>query len=495
MKNIIHKKSTWSPQTESYKNAIVLYDDNWNDFGYRTTFHMTFCDNNGEVKRIGDIKIYYWDFDEKRNLKYMTAVSTVLPDCIKQLSEKFCSLGQSLQFYQNLKKYLPNEYMYVLQRLNDIATNETLRQEFWQEDGVQTSLLRDSSAEKALYEAANLLLSNQTKENDISFTYSIEVPYSELDTEIVFDFSKTENLPFRMNALVGKNGTGKTQILAGLADSLSGLKDTAVQRNAKFVGKRPAVDKVISISFSAFDEFRKRTKEGDSDYYYSNSYVYCGIQSEKGTLSLEELHKNFKKSLQIIWEKGRNDAWENIMSELMEQEHISIIKNLMDRDEEKIHFSSGQHILVCTMTEVLANIENESILLFDEPELHLHPNAIANTMRMFYRLLEEFNSYAIIATHSPLIIQEIPSRYIRVLTRVNNILSIHMPDNECFGENVTKITDDIFDVRSTESNYKSVLKKLSQKMEYDEILALFEGKLSFNAMIYLKNCCTRGNEE
>ena len=104
-----------------------------------------------------------------------------------------------------------------------------------------------------------------------------------------------------MNALVGKNGTGKTQILAGLADSLSGLRDTAVQRNAKFVGKRPAVDKVISISFSAFDEFRKRTKEGDSDYYFSNSYVYCGIQTEKGTLSLEELHKNFKKYLQIIW--------------------------------------------------------------------------------------------------------------------------------------------------------------------------------------------------
>lgn len=112
-------------------------------------------------------------------------------------------------------------------------------------------------------------------------------------------------------------------------------------------------------------------------------------------------------------------------------------------------------------------------------------------MRMFYHLLEEFNSYAIIATHSPLIIQEIPSRYIRALTRVNNILSIHTPDNECFGENVTKITDDIFDVRSTESNYKSVLKKLSQKMEYDEILALFEGKLSFNAMIYLKNAGRR----
>ena len=74
-------------------------------------------------------------------------------------------------------------------------------------------MLRDSSAEKDLYEAANLLLSNQAKENDISFIYSIEVPYSELDTEIVFDFSKTENLPFRMNALVGKMVTAKRKFL------------------------------------------------------------------------------------------------------------------------------------------------------------------------------------------------------------------------------------------------------------------------------------------
>lgn len=76
-------------------------------------------------------------------------------------------------------------------------------------------------------------------------------------------------------------------------------------------------------------------------------------------------------------------------------------------------------------------------------------------------------------------------------TRINNVLSIHTPDSECFGENITKITDDLFDVQSTESNYKSILKKMSKKMMYEDILELFEGKLSFNAMVYLKNCCER----
>lgn len=144
--------------------------------------------------------------------------------------------------------------------------------------------------------------------------------------------------------------------------------------------------------------------------------------------------------------------------------------------------------MLCTLTEVISKIEKESLLLFDEPELHLHPNAVANTLRMFYKLLEEFDSYAIFATHSPLIVQEIPSRYVQILTRIENILMVSSPTLECFGENVTNITNDIFDVNASESNYKTILMKLSQKMSFDEVLGIFDGELSFNAMIYLKSC-------
>ena len=140
------------------------------------------------------------------------------------------------------------------------------------------------------------------------------------------------------------------------------------------------------------------------------------------------------------------------------------------------------------MTEVVATIEKESILLFDEPELHLHPNAVANTMRMLYRLLEEFDSYAIFATHSPLIVQEIPSRYVQILSRIDNVLMVRTPALECFGENVTNITNDIFDVNGSESNYKTILNNLSKKMSFEDALEIFNGALSFNAMIYLKSC-------
>ncbi|MEI3388605.1 MAG: hypothetical protein V8R22_02195 [Lachnospiraceae bacterium] len=213
MIDIVHYISNWCPQEGIYENKIVIYDDNWNDYGYRTTFHMVYFDKKGKMNEIGDIKIYNFYFDEMRNPHYDINVSTELPGNIIQLSEKFCSLGQNLTFYQNLKQLFPKYYMSILKRLNDIATNEIIRNAYEDEHGVQTSLLRDSSAEKALNEAADLLMHDSTKENDISFRYALEVPYSDLQNEVFFDFKKTQDIPFRINALVGKMGLVKRRSL------------------------------------------------------------------------------------------------------------------------------------------------------------------------------------------------------------------------------------------------------------------------------------------
>lgn len=487
--NIIHIDSTWQPRNGDYQNTIVLYDDNWNDFCYRTTFHMVYCDTNGKVVPIGYVKIYCYDIDEARTEEYHRPVKEVIPDSIIRLDQDhFCSLGQDLNYYKNLEKYLPNEYTDILRRLCDLAFVKDLQNRYLPEKGVRVSLLRDSSAEKALREAFpnESETMKETIDKDMSFKFTLTLPYSDSETILNFNFEKNTILPYRINILIGKNGTGKTEILASLANLLSGLSSSADGRRKMFGDNRPLFDRVISISFSAFDKFRRRTS---TTHYESVSYIYCGIQSENGTLSLSQLHSNLCSSLHTIKEKGRLNSWKKVMNELIEKEHIELIERIAVNPEGDFNLSSGQHILICSITEALANIENESIILFDEPELHLHPNAIAYTMRMFYTLLEEFNSYAIMATHSPLIIQETPSRYIQALTRIDNELIVRVPDNECFGENITTITNDIFDVSSTESCYKSVLKNISKNHSLDEIIKLFDGKLSLNALIYLKTCC------
>lgn len=170
---------------------------------------------------------------------------------------------------------------------------------------------------------------------------------------------------------------------------------------------------------------------------------------------------------------------------MLEEEFESLVGEPERIFETKL--SSGQNILLYTMTNVIANIQDESIVLFDEPELHLHPNAISNLMRMLYDLLDEYNSYAIVSTHSPLIVQETPTRYIKKFDRKFNVLSVSDLSIEAFGENLTSITEDVFNVRDVESNYKTILRNAIEEegKEIEGILDLFPIGLSFNAMTYL----------
>lgn len=482
--------ATWQPRDNEYQNELILNYNNWNDYCYRTSFGMYYFDNSGKVHEIGFPKIYFWDNDEERTTQYSEHTKVTIGKFITDLDERYCSLGHDLSYYRNLKEMLPAEYKDVLKRLNDIAVFPEIRERFINEKGVQSSLLRFSGAEKALNEAIDIIDGKEKTPKDISFEYQAIVPYDETPTTLYFDFKQTCSLPHRINILIGKNGTGKTQLLSHLANSLSGF--TEQREYGSFVGQRPPVDKVMSISYSAFDRFRKPPEDGKNERVLF-SYVYCGIQSEQGTLSLSQLKENLKQAYLSLKEQGREEIWKNVLSELMEKEHQDTIRLIANEQFDEVNLSSGQQIIICTMTELIANIENESIILFDEPEIHLHPNAVSNIMRMFYSLLQQFNSYAIFSTHSPLILQEIPSKYIQILDRVDNMLTVRKPDVECFGNNISDIIFDVFDVTSAESNYKSSIRKLFETKSHDEIVDMFDGSLSLNALIFMKNCCKEGD--
>ena len=491
---------------EDNEKGLYLVDDEWDDFGYRTRFYLYYAheeETNEDcpkkkmtISDIGSLKITYKGYraDSSMALMYYRNPAARLKYGETVIYEEFCSLGETLEYYENILQYFPLHsictYNEILKKLRDVATSKSIYHVFMNEQSFEQSLLRESSSYKALSEAENVFkpIDYIKKRKSLKFSYRYYAPYLEQESDPIdmeFDFSENA-LPSRIQLLIGKNGTGKTQMLNALAESLSGITGIKSDNKSGFIGKRPAVDRIISMAYSAFDDgFKNRESSRESS---TVSYVYCGIHSEDGLLSIEELNENFIMARNRIKEKKRRDKWEAIMRELMEDEFSGIIPEVFEKGMGSVIMSSGQRILMSTMTEAISNIESGSILLIDELELHLHPNAISNTVRMVYRLLELFDSYAIIATHSPLIVQEIPKKYVHVLFRVNNFLYSAHPTIECFGEDVTTITDDIFDVLSVESNYKSVLNKLSKKYAYKEILELFSGRLPLSARIYLSTC-------
>ena len=456
---------------------------------------------------ISDIEHYFkYIFAKKITLikflleRQRSCVKTTI-DELKQkfnkLDLRFFSLGQSIDFYRVIDK-LESEYKKeILTALNDVLYNPKLIDKIKDKDCYNTSLLRNSEARWIIENREHVLENIDFEgESEFHFKYNKKLPNAIGAHKVEFDFRKKSYLPHRINAIIGKNGTGKTQILSSLAKSL-------LYNQKKDFIEIPNFSKIIVVSYSAFDDFfnPKNTKDNldnlqaidgleeieERSKNNSNklfNYVYCGIRDGERILSIGDIKERLRKSLADIKEKDRLVKWRGILSEIIEPEYDYLLLQV-EEELENVILSSGQHVLMSAMTEVIANIEKQSLILFDEPETHLHPNAISNLMRMLNKLLKEFNSYCILSTHSPLIIQEIPSIYTQIFDRNNNLPIISELSNESFGENISNIINEVFNVKNYESNYKSYFLEMVKNMEFDEIIEVFDDQLSFNAMTFL----------
>ena len=194
------------------------------------------------------------------------------------------------------------------------------------------------------------------------------------------------------------------------------------------------------------------------------------------------------------------EEWKMILDNFLEKE---IIEEFIVKDEEFVlkvdldgfgkvrkKLSSGQTILLYIITEIFANIRYDSLIIYDEPETHLHPNAISQLINTIYDLVNKFQSYCIIATHSPLIVQEILSKNVYVVEKQGKIASVRKIGKETFGENLTVLTEEIFGNRAIPKQYEIILSNLvDEGLNYDEIKGKLESdnmSLSLNAILYLK---------
>lgn len=460
--------------------CFVFTRDRWDDYGYQTQYNIDYWASQKESISIGTAKFY----NKKEN-------NGDLPHIFTSLDDDFCSLGQSNKYYSNLcDKVEKGIADYYLDAVNDLAINRGLVDSFEHEDGFKISLLRSSEAQKALREG-NKVYKKLKIDNVLKFTFSTQIGNAIDKHSIKFDFSEKDRLPFRIKVIIGKNGTGKTQYIGKLASTLSG-HETQGAFSTKYL---PPFSRVIAISYSLFDRFPrpKQTK--------TYSYYYCGFQGGKGVLTPNQIHARLNKAFTVLKKSDRVQLFGKYLSivlsdeialDILDEDHIEFrIKEFILYDEnEYSKYSSGQIIMILILAEVLAYITNESLLIIDEPETHLHPNSISLFVNVVNRILKKFDSYAIISTHSPQVVQEVPSKDIIVIERIENSPSVRGLDIESFGENLNTITERIFHTINHDEYYREFLKNLSKEKVYDEIIEIFEHNslpLSFNARIYLQS--------
>lgn len=484
--------------TANVANTFVLKTDNWDDYSYKVMFYLVYIDEQGKEVDIGFVKILSLK-SETRSTDVLKR--TTLPSTFQALEKSlFISLGQSMDYYKNIYDLLGrNRVGTVLDALCDIAWQPQLALPFESSPAFRNALVRDNVAQRSRRFGRSWATGTKPKQ-DFSFTFNciLEGLEEPIITEV--DFDPKDPIPGRVVGIIGRNAVGKTRYLAKLSESLAQVsrfsEDSLKVREDSFSEGRPLFTRVLAISYSAFDKFKR--PKGDATV----SYVYCGIRNENGAISSSHLQKSFNLNFKKVLELNRYTEWSDYIEKVLGMEFTSWKKELrqsfLAEVSEEINafdkFSSGQEILCHLVTGLLAWIDKDSIVLFDEPETHLHPNAVANLFHVMTEILDDYNSFAMIATHSPIVIQEIPSKRVLIFRNENGSTLAEKLPSESFGESISEITRHVFDTAEVGSYYKTVLKRLLKKSDLDSVIEKFPQGLSLNAKSYLLGLSYKNNK-
>jgi predicted ATP-dependent endonuclease of OLD family len=180
---------------------------------------------------------------------------------------------------------------------------------------------------------------------------------------------------------------------------------------------------------------------------------------------------------------------------------ISELADIEDVDEFKStasdrfrDLSSGHKIVLLTITRLVELAEERSLVLLDEPEAHLHPPLLSAFVRALSDLLNNRNGVAIVATHSPVVLQEVPSSCTWILERYHTLMKAERPEAETFAENVGVLTHRIFGLEVEEAGFYNLLRDAVTALgDYDEIMERYghnigsEGRGLLRSLIAIQN--------
>jgi predicted ATP-dependent endonuclease of OLD family len=158
--------------------------------------------------------------------------------------------------------------------------------------------------------------------------------------------------------------------------------------------------------------------------------------------------------------------------------------------------SSGHKIVLLTITRLVELIEEKTLVLIDEPESHLHPPLLSAFIRSLSELLIARNGMSIIATHSPVVLQEAPKECVWMLRRYGAECVAERPTLETFGENVGILTREAFGLDVSKTGFHKMLADaVEEGRTYDEILEHFNNKLGAEARAILRALCAQRTED
>ncbi len=500
-------------------DTVLLRLLDWNDwFKWRTLYQAWYVDVAGQRHELGTVKIGKLDHVYQNDRAY----ATPLREEFKRLGHEYVSVGQDETYYLNVRKLLgKRKAVQTLRALGDLAVDSGRFDAVRSDDMVAQSLLREVAAATVKNKFARIIETGDDSNAAYDFVYErpaqSKAPLP--PTRLTFEVHPGSKPPTNVHVLIGRNGSGKTTLLRSMARAMLGQK-IAGKKDGYFrteTGGGLDVANLVYVSFSAFEEAQLPVL--DKRAQWAVPYSYVGLQyipdleedppgpelpermdAVKTTRRPADLGREFADSAYRLVKSGLRKDWRAALETLESDPNFNEaeVATLADQelDERAVHeealdlwetLSTGHKIVLLTVTRLVETVTERTLVLIDEPEGHLHPPLLSAFIRALSDLLQDQNGVAVVATHSPVILQEVPAKCAHKVRRVGLSQIADRPRIETFGESIGLLTSEVFSLEVTDSGYHRMLTDAAMEAgSYERVVAEFSDELGFEARAILQ---------
>ncbi|MFI8434429.1 AAA family ATPase [Streptomyces sp. NPDC079020] len=477
----------WESELPVGYDGAYLIPDNWNDYGFVTTFELGIQRPGAKPVSIGGVRIAHQDMARNPGDEFWRT-NERLPQQFDALGEEYFSLGMRDTYYEALNELADETRSTILTSLRDLAHDYSadLLDRVRDLRVYRKSLLRDVTHRDAELERLHLIARGRRRVVDFHWSYTPTTPAGSHHDPSTLDFhaSPTSLPPTNVHALIGRNGVGKTSMMRGMALGVAGGEIEVAQSAAQTAKFAP---NVVLVSFSAFDDLL-------NDPVPSPHFTYIGLRDGSDPRRLKtgaDLSEEFANSLAIARVGARRERWEKVIRTLSYPESGFLddfdgdLDSLLTEGSDSrfraaaislfAPLSSGHKIALLTLTRLITEVAERTVVFIDEPEAHLQPPLLSAFVRALSDFLSDLNGMAVVATHSPVVLQEVPASCVYKLRRYGDVLTAERPQVETYGENVSELTHEAFGLEVTATGFYAALADLAERgLSYQEIVERFD---------------------